>query len=98
MSMVDADAAREAVTQLEALARELAERNFETRVTSDGGTPSLSVINPAVRSLRETIAVAPADDGVWWFWWSRGDRIARVTDVETAAFKVAYVLIPQATD
>jgi len=56
------------------------------------------VINPAVRSSRETIAVAPADDGVWWFWWSRGDRIARVTDVETAAFKVAYVLIPQATD
>jgi hypothetical protein len=98
MSMLDADAAREAVTQLEALARELAERNFETRVTSDGGTPSLSVITPAVRSLRETIAVTPADDGVWWFWWSRGDRIARVTDVETAAFKVAYVLIPQAAD
>jgi hypothetical protein len=98
MSMLDADAAREAVTQLEALARELAERDFETRVTSDCGTTSLCVINPAVRSSRETIAVAPADDGVWWFWWSRGDRIARVTDVETAAFKVAYVLIPQATD
>jgi hypothetical protein len=98
MSLIDADAAREAVTQLEALARELAERNFETRVTSDGGTPSLSVINPATLSSRETIAVAPADDGAWWFWWSWGNRIARITDVGTAAFKIAYVLIPQADD
>jgi hypothetical protein len=98
VSLIDADAAREAVTQLEALARELAERNFETRVTSDGGTPSLSVANPATPSSRETIAVAQADDGVWWFWWSRGNRIARITDVGTAAFKIAYVLIPQADD
>jgi hypothetical protein len=98
MSLIDADAAREAVTQLEALARELAERNFETRVTSDGGAPSLCVVNPAMLSSRETIAVAQADDGVWWFWWSRGNRIARITDVGTAAFKIAYVLIPQADD
>ena len=98
MSLIDADAAREAVTQLEALAAELAERNFETRVTSDGGAPCLSVVNPAVISLHETIAVGSADDGVWWFWWSWGDRIAHITDVETAAFKVAYVLIPQPTD
>ena len=98
MSPSDADAAHEAVTQLEALARGLAEWNFQTSVTSDGGTPSLSVTNPAVPSSRESIAIAPADDGAWWFCWSRGDRIARVTDIETAAFKVAYVLIPQPTD
>ena len=98
MSLSNADATHEAVTQLEALARELAERNFETCVTGDGATPSLSVINPAMLNARETIAIAPADDGAWWFWWSWGDRIAHITDVETAAFKVAYVLIPQPTD
>lgn len=98
MSLVDADAdaVREAVAQLEALGKELAERNFETRVASGGGTPSLSVINPAVPTSRETIAVASADDGGWWFWWSWGARITRITDVGTAAFKVAYVLTPPA--
>jgi hypothetical protein len=98
MSLVNADAMREAVTQLEALARELVERNFETRVTRGGETPSLSVVFAAVPSSRETIAIAPADDGVWSFWWSWGDRIAPVTDVGTAAFKIAYLLIPQATE
>jgi hypothetical protein len=91
-----ADAAPEAVTQLEALATELTERDFETRVTSDGGTPNLSVVSPAMPRARETIIAATADDGAWWFWWSRGSRIARIADVEAAAFKVAYVLIPQA--
>jgi hypothetical protein len=98
MSLINADAAREAVTQLEALARELAERNFETRVTRGGETPSLSVVCTAVSSSRETIALARADDGVWWFWWSWGDCIACITDVGTAAFKIAYLLIPQVTD
>jgi hypothetical protein len=98
MSLVNADAAREAVTQLEALARELAERNFQTRLTRGGETPGLSVVCTAVPGSRETIAIAPADDGVWWFWWSWGDRIACIADVGTAAFKIAYLLIPQATD
>jgi hypothetical protein len=96
MSLTDADATRETVTQLEALARELAERDFEARVTSDGETPNLSVFNPTVPSSRETIAIAQADDGVWCFCWSWGARIARITDVGTAAFKIAYVLTPPA--
>jgi hypothetical protein len=95
MGLTGADAARAAVTQLEALARELAGQNLQTRVISDKGAPNLSVVNPAVFSSRETIAVAQADDGVWWFWWSWGDRIARITDIGTAAFKIAYVLTPQ---
>jgi hypothetical protein len=98
MSPTDANAARETVTQLEALARELAERNFETRVTCNGEASNLSVINTAIPSSRETIAIARAEDGEWWFWWSWGDRIACTTDVGTAAFKIAYLLIPQATD
>lgn len=96
MSVTDADAAREAAVQLEALARELAERSFEARVTGDCGRPSLSVTNPAVPGSRQTIAVASADDGGWWFWWSWGGRIARIADVGTAAFKIAYVLTPPA--
>jgi hypothetical protein len=96
MSMTDADAAHEAVTQLEVLARELAERDFEAHVTIDDETPHLSVLNQTMPSSPETIAVAPADDGVWWFWWSWGVRIARITDVGTAAFKIAYVLTPSA--
>jgi hypothetical protein len=96
MSQIDADAARAAATQLEALARELTEQKLETCVSSDSGALNLSVANPAMLGSRETIAVAQADDGVWWFWWSWGDRIARITDIGTAAFKIAYVLTPQA--
>lgn len=95
MSLIDADADRAAVAQLEALARELAGQNLGTRVASDSGTLNLSVVNPAIFNSRETIAIAQADDGAWWFWWSWGDRIARITDIETAAFKIAYVLTPQ---
>ena len=96
VSLISAEPAQEAVTQLQTLAMELAERNFETSVTENGGTPSLSVVFPAMPGSGETITIAPADDGVWWFWWSWGIRIARITDVGTAAFKIAYVLIPQA--
>ncbi len=96
MSLTNADAAHEAVTQLEALARELAERDFEARVTSDGGTPSLTVINPLTSSSRQVIAVALVNDCGWWFWWPWGARIARISDVGTAAFKIAYVLTPSA--
>jgi hypothetical protein len=98
MSLTGADDAREAVTQLEALARELAERNFQVRVANDVGTPSLTVVNPAAPGSSQTIAVALVDDCGWWFWWSWGARIARVNDVGTAAFKVAYVLTPSAAE
>jgi hypothetical protein len=98
VNLINADAAHEAVTQLEALARELAERDLEARVTSDSGTPSLTVINPLAPSSRQTIAVALVNDCGWWFWWSWGARIARINDVGTAAFKIAYVLTPPAVD
>ncbi len=96
MSLTDAGAAHEAVTQLEALARELAERDFDARFTSDGGTPSLTVINPLAPSSRQAIAVALVNDCGWWFCWPWGARIARISDVGTAAFKIAYVLTPSA--
>jgi hypothetical protein len=48
----------------------------------------------AAAKLSETIYAAPAAAGSWWFWWSWADRIAPIGDVETAAFKIAYVLTP----
>jgi hypothetical protein len=98
VSLASAGAAREAAIQLEVLARELAERNFAARVAYVGETASLSVVNTAIPGSREIIAVVPADDGVWWFCWSWGDRIARVSDIGTAAFKIAYLLIPPVGD
>jgi hypothetical protein len=95
MSLSAADDTREAVAQLEALATDLAGRNFEACATSNGDAFNLNVINPTMPSSREVVAAALGDDGEWWFWWSWGGRIARITDVEEAAFKIAYVLTPQ---
>ena len=83
---------RLAIAQLEALASDLAERGYQTSVSHGSEAPSLSIINPATPTSGETVTVAPADGDTWWFWWSWGDRIARTTDVEAAAFKIAYVM------
>lgn len=88
----NADVVREALAQLEALSVDLAGRGFETRVVH--AAHRLNVANRTVPEVCDDISAAPADDGAWWFWWSWGDRIASVTDVETAAFKIAYVLTP----
>lgn len=96
MGLTGADAANEAAAQLEKLARELAGQSFETSITNKHGTPNLRVVRPEQRRLHEIITIGTTDDREWWFWWSWGDRIARVTDIETAAFKIAYVLTPQA--
>jgi hypothetical protein len=92
MNTPDADTAREAASQLQALSIDLAGRGFETHMMAD--RRRLNVVNRTVTEIREDIDIAPADDGAWWFRWSRGDRIAPVTDVVTAAFKIAYVLTP----
>jgi len=94
MNATAADAAHEAAEQLGALARDLHDRGFTAHVTRVGDYECVSVANRAVSQLSENIRAAPADDGTWWFWWSWGDRIARVSDVATAAFKIAYVLTP----
>lgn len=95
MSTPDADTARAAAYQLEALGRDLAARGFGTRVMAD--RHRLNVVNRAVPQIRDDIDAGPADDGAWWFRWSWGDQIAPVTDVATAAFKIAYVLTPTQT-
>jgi len=95
-NLVESDAARLAVAQLEALSVAPAEYGFLTCVLHDSGMPSLRVVNRDSPGSRENITVGPAENGVRWFCWSWGDRIALVGDVATAAFKIAYVLTPQA--
>lgn len=79
--------------QVEALAGELSRRGFATTVTTSGAQrhPSVRVANKKVTRLWEDIYAAPAD-GEWFFWWSWADRIGPITDLETAAQAIAYVL------
>jgi hypothetical protein len=83
----------EVAEQLEALAENLRGRGFSAHVSQVGRYACVNVANVAVRQLAETVYVADAD-GAWWFWWSWADRITRISEVETAAFKIAYVLTP----
>jgi hypothetical protein len=42
------------------------------------------------------VYAAPAEDGSWWLWWSWADQLAPIDEIDTAAFKIAYVLTPSA--
>lgn len=98
MGAADADPAGDVAGQLEALAADLTGRGFDAHVIHDGGRARVSVAHRSVSQLSEYIYAAPTRDGRCWFWWSWGDRIAQITEVETAAFKIAYVLTPQTDD
>jgi len=97
-NLTESDAVALAATGLESLAAALAGHGFDTRISRGGGTLSLSVINRGAPDCNENIAASRAGDGTWWFWWSWGDRLACIGDIERAAFKIAYVLSPQAGD
>jgi hypothetical protein len=90
------DVSREAAGQLEALTKELEARGFAARLVNSGGHMGIRVAHRVVSQLSETVYAGPAGDGTWWLWWSWGDQIAPVGDVQTAAFKIAYVLTPPA--
>ena len=94
MNVPGEDAAREAVARLEALAEDLEARGFAARLVDVGGYAAVRVAHRVVSQLSETIYAASAGDGMWWFWWSWADPIVPVSEVETAAFKIAYVLTP----
>ena len=86
-------ASEDPAAALEKLAAELAARGFATPALSRHGRPaSLTVANPAASMLTETVM---AEAG--WFWWPWADRIAPVTDVSTAADRVARVLSARPT-
>jgi hypothetical protein len=84
----------DAAKQLQALAEDVQKRGFATDVMQGSRHAGLSVVNRSVPQLSETVYIAPADDGSWWFWWSWADRLAPINDVDAAAFKIAYVLTP----
>ena len=89
-------AAREAAGQLEALAKDLEVRGFAARLVNSGGRMGIRVTHRVVSQLSETVYAGTSGDGTWWFWWSWGDQIVPVSGVQTAAFKIAYVLTPPA--
>ena len=93
-----AEAAEQATEQLGILAGNLTDRGFTAHVTQLGKYPCVLIAHGSVPQLSETVYAAPADDGAWWFWWSWADQIAPIGEVETAAFKIAYVLTPHADD
>lgn len=93
-----AEAAGHATGQLGMLAGNLIGRGFTAHIDQPGKYPCVRVAHGSVPQMSETVYAAPADEGTWWFWWSWADRIAPIGEVETAAFKIAYVLTPHADD
>lgn len=92
----ESDPARLAIGRLNALAVDLSGRGFLTGMVHEGGTRKLLVVNQALPSCREHVTVTADDNGALWFRWSWGDRITLVDEVAAAAFKVAYMMTPQA--
>jgi hypothetical protein len=88
--------AQEAVVHLRALAGDLERRGYTVRSAEANDKAGLIVAHRTAPDLSETIRAAQGTDGGWWFWWSWGDPIAPVTDIDAAGFKIAYVLTPQA--
>jgi hypothetical protein len=96
-NLAQSDAARMAVAQFVDLAVDLNERGFlAVMLREQDGKLILRVTSQDTPSCREDITTAADDGGAWWFLWSWGDPIALTGDVAAAAFKIAYVLTPQA--
>ncbi len=90
--MPETVASREVINHLEALAADLKDRGFTTKITPYGRYPSLDVINRTAARLSEQVYAALAPDGSIWFWWSWAERIAPAHQPGTAAAKIAHVL------
>jgi hypothetical protein len=83
-----------AIERLAALANDLAECGFVTQVKQTDSGLRLHVVNRTVRQLSEDVWAGPAADGSWWFWWSWGEPITGIDEVDAAAVKIAHVLTP----
>jgi hypothetical protein len=93
---VDADSSC-AQVQIGALAIDLRRRGFATDL-DQGENPLSVIVENRSSSLSVSVHAAPREDGSWWFWWSRDEAISRISEVEAAAFKIAYVLTLQRDD
>jgi hypothetical protein len=98
MNAAEMNAGHEVVAQLEALANDLDGRGFAARVTRSSDALYVTVVSRSVAQMREDVYAVPVPDGTWWLCWSWGDRISPVSEVATAAFKIAYVLTTYAND
>jgi hypothetical protein len=77
-----------AITQLDALASELAGHLWAARLEArPGRLPRLHVQNPAVPALSEYVYAQPRRDGTWTYWWQGAQPIA------SAAGKAAAIII-----
>jgi hypothetical protein len=90
----ETEAARAAAGQMEMLAGHLRSRGLVAQVMRADGKLCVRVVNRIAAELSQLVYAAPIADGSWWFWWSWADRIASVSEIETATFKIAYVLTP----
>ena len=81
------------IDRLEGLAEVLAGTGLRPRLLAPPGRlPRLHVVNPAAPALAEDVYVGPGHDGVWWYWWSWAERIARADDLAGAAALIGRVL------
>jgi hypothetical protein len=94
MGEVEVDQADVAAKRLDDLAANLDRRGFSTQISARDGRLRMLVRNRAVLQLSDAVYAAPAEDGAWWLWWSWADQLAPIDEVESAAFKIAYVLTP----
>jgi len=92
--VTDTAAVTKAVGQLEVLASDLSARGLATTIVAGRSHSCVRVVNKNAPQMCEDVYAAPAGDGSWWFWWSWADRIAPLGDVDAAALKIAYVLMP----
>jgi hypothetical protein len=65
------------ITQLDALAAELAGQLWAARLEAPPGRlPRLHVQNPAAPALSEYVYAQPRRDGTWTYWWQGAQPIA----------------------
>jgi hypothetical protein len=77
-----------AITQLDALAAELADHGWAARLeTPPRRLPRLEVQNPTAPALSEYIYAQPRRDGTWNYWWPWAQPIA------SAAAEAAAIII-----
>jgi hypothetical protein len=82
-----------AIGHLELLANHLRLHGWEVHVTIPADRwPYLYVVNPAMRALNENVTAAPDPAGVWWLWFSWGERLASAADLTGAVARLGRVL------
>ena len=78
------------ITQLDALAAELAGRGWAARLEEPPRRlPRLHVQNPAAPALSEYVYAKPRRDGTWTFWWPWAQPIASATARAAAVITAA---------